>query len=127
MDIKIAEQIFVGSFGAFLQELLHWYGLRFKLSSEEYDNLLKSVRYWIIISLMVISAGILTYIWFADSSNHRSLREFILFGFSFPLILKKAGEAVALQHTEEKLGEEKSPAIKESTWLVYLGLSSKLD
>lgn len=43
----------VGTFGAILQELLFWYNPRTKLETDEYRTILKSVRYWIVVTALV--------------------------------------------------------------------------
>jgi hypothetical protein len=49
MDYKI---ILLACFGAFLQELIHWYGIRRKLELKLYKKDIRSLPYWIVTILM---------------------------------------------------------------------------
>lgn len=92
MEMRI---FLTAGFGAVLQELIHWYGLRAKLELDKYQNTLKSKWYWVVTLGMVLAAGIGTMIWFADAGQNTRSQDYMLFGFSFPLIIKKLGTAYA--------------------------------
>lgn len=77
----------VGSFGAILSEIIHWYNLRNKLELKKFKNLLKSKSYWVITVISIISSGIGTYIWYHGS--FQELRNYMILGLCFPLLVKK--------------------------------------
>jgi hypothetical protein len=89
----------LATFGAGLQELVHWYELRNKLDHEEYARLLRSRAYWVVVLLMIVGSGIGTAVW-CDGGAY-SGRDYMVFGAAFPLLMKKA---VAALDTGTKLG-----------------------
>ncbi len=90
-------------FGACLQELVHWYDAKTKLSEKKYQKLLHSATYWIICILMIIGSGFGTWVWFYPESQ--SLRTYLLFGAAFPLLFKKLVSLFVSRET--KLGFQK--------------------
>lgn len=84
----------VGALGSGLQEVLHWYELRFKLHERKYQRLLRSGQYWIVVIMTVLAAGLVTWAWFADSPAGTPPRHFLLFGFGIPLIFKKVAQTI---------------------------------
>ena len=104
--------ILVAAFGASLQELVTWYNLRNTLSSDEHRELLHSAAYWAITVLMILASGIGTWIWY--NGEKHPLRECLLAGAAFPLLVKKGVSAV-IGGGETKLGrlaegDDSSPA-----------------
>jgi hypothetical protein len=89
------EALSLGMLGSLLQELLHWYRLRFELSDEKYRRVLSSARYWIITGLMIVGSGVCTAIWFGDVKFDKvGSKDLLIFGAAFPLIFKKVVEVV---------------------------------
>ncbi|RWA68842.1 hypothetical protein [Mesorhizobium sp.] len=105
-------------FGAALQELSHWYQLRTKLQTSEYNELIKSNIYWLVTTLMVVVTPVGVLVWFSDSISNFKPRDFLLFGASFPLVFKSAVAAAAASQSTMKLG----PKIKTAPIKTYLGL-----
>jgi hypothetical protein len=97
--------ILVGSFGALLQEILFWYEARTKLSAPKYSALLRSGAYWFITVLMILGAGIGTWLWFEPATE--STRTYLLLGAAFPIIFKKVVAAFIPKAT--KLGAQEKP------------------
>jgi hypothetical protein len=103
MSMSLAvNDIAIGSFGAILQELLFWYNARTKLDTEEYRAILDSVRYWLVVTAMIIGSGIASYVWF--SPDQQAARTYLLFGAAFPVLFKKAVDAFNPARTH--LGKE---------------------
>ena len=107
MDEHFVRAVLAGSFGSFLEELLHWNGLKTKLDSRRYRRMLASPVYWAITLAMIVSAGIGTWAWF-EGHEAVPLRTLIVFGFAFPLVIKKAGASLFGGPSEDKL----APAVK---------------
>ena len=92
--------ISVAAFGAALQELYFWYAARTELSKSKYNSLLKSVRYWVVVALMVAASGFGTWVWF--SPEQQAARTYLLMGAAFPIFFKKL--VAAFISKETKLG-----------------------
>ncbi|MDX3916974.1 MAG: hypothetical protein QHC79_25760 [Pseudosphingobacterium sp.] len=92
--------IFIASFGALVQEIIHLYELRAKIT-EPASGILKSRVYWVITIAMIITSGIGTWILYGDTLEIKSV-VFIL-GAAFPSIFKKV-VAGAIDNRETVLG-----------------------
>ena len=93
--------IIVAAFGSALQELMHWYGARFKLDEKRHQKMLYSPAYWIVTIGLCIGAGIGTWVWFYGEAQ--TPRTLMLTGAAFPLLLKKALKAIG-DSSDTKLG-----------------------
>jgi hypothetical protein len=102
-DIKI---ILIASFGALAQEFLHWYNLRTQLSINRYKKVLSSPSYWLMVIGLTVISGVFTWTWFHGDGKEHLLRDYLLIGAAFPLILKKAVAA---------FGANKAPKMGEKT------------
>lgn len=112
--------LLVGTFGAFIQELVHWYSLRNNLSCPKYKRLLNSSTYWMITVAMIVSSGLGAWLWYYDQPH--SPRDYLLAGAAFPLILKKAVVAWTSGQKEVLGVEEKESAV--SIFKDYFGVRS---
>lgn len=106
---EIVVTVLVASFGALIQELISWYNIRNTLSTEEHQKLMHDAGYWVITALMVVAAGIGTWAWF--NGEKHPVREYLLTGAAFPLLLKKGAAAVAGAE-QTKLGPEKRSLLR---------------
>jgi hypothetical protein len=97
--------ILIGAFGALLQEILFWYEARSKLSAGKYTALLKSTGYWVITGLMVMGAGLGTWLWFEPAPQ--SPRTYLFLGAAFPILFKKVVAAFIPKAT--RLGARDEP------------------
>ena len=77
----------VAAVGAALQEVLYWYGLKQQLHQPEYDSMLRSRRYWIIVGAMIIGSGLGTSIVYGGRIQAPDV--LIVLGAAFPLTFKK--------------------------------------
>ncbi len=93
--------ILIASFGAFCQEILHWFELRNKLDNEENKKIFKSFYYWLITLLMIAVSGMGTMIPFYEPSLQNRI-PFIL-GAAFPLIFKKLIDATQKRDLGSKM------------------------
>jgi hypothetical protein len=93
MSESAATVIPIASFGALLQELIHWYALRSKLDVSRYDRMMQSKGYWTITALMVVASGVGTWIWCHGGAQYAP-RDYLLYGAAFPLVVKKAVSAL---------------------------------
>ena len=107
---NILSTILIASFGAALQELVSWYNLRNTLDAETQQKLMKSKAYWVITGLMIVGAGVGTWVWF-NGEKHQ-FREYFLTGAAFPLLIKKGLSAISNGETT-KLGDESKSSIQE--------------
>lgn len=98
-------------FGAILQELLHWYGLRNNLSEKNYSQLLTSISYWVITGLVIIITPVAVVIWFSGKVDVLSPGDFLILGAAFPTLFKSIVARVSEQG-EVRLGADTSP----DTW-----------
>ena len=105
------EAFYIAAFGASLQELLHWYELREKLSAQKYKRLLRSKGYWILVGLMIVASGIAIAI-YAQKKDKEPI-DLMLLGAAVPVLFKKGVSAA--QSRKVVLGEE-----DEGTLRVYL-------
>lgn len=76
------------AFGSAIQELAYWWQLRHKLSAKKYQEQMRSVAYWIIVSAMVIGSGIGTVIWLWSETV--APKDAMILGAGFPLMFKHA-------------------------------------
>jgi Na+-transporting methylmalonyl-CoA/oxaloacetate decarboxylase beta subunit len=97
--------ILIGSFGALLQEILFWYEARTKLSAGKYRALLKSVGYWVTTALMVVGAGVGSWMWFEPATQNP--KTYLFVGAAFPIIFKKVVAALIPKATH--LGAQNQP------------------
>ena len=79
--------IAVAAFGAFMQELLHWYELRERLALKRYQTLIKSAGYWLITIITIGASGV--GIWLLFGEDNLSVKMQFIAGAAFPLIFKK--------------------------------------
>lgn len=105
-------------FGAFLQELSHWYQIRSRISHKRYKQIIYSKSYWIITIIMVVSTPFGVLLWFYDSLDSLKMRDFIMFGAAFPLAFKSIVASAKANIEQVKLGDNYSLAN------IYLGLST---
>ncbi len=99
--------VLIGSFGAFLQEILFWYEARTKLSARKYRALLESVGYWVTTGLMVVGAGVGSWLWLWSEPALQNPRTYLLLGAAFPIIFKKVVAAFIPKAT--RLGARDKP------------------
>lgn len=85
------------SLGSSLQELIYWYSLRHKLEEKQYAELARSLGYWIIVSLMVLGAGLTAIVWFNGEPTPR-LKDAFAFGVGLPLLIKQLGSTTKEVH-----------------------------
>lgn len=123
MNDKIT-MILVGALGSGLQEILHWYELKFKLHQKKYRILFTSGRYWLVVAATILAAGLVTWAWFDDSPAGTPPRHFLLFGFGMPLIFKKVAQAIRSTKPVH-LGEEDSEKATPSFADLYLADTDK--
>lgn len=97
--------LLIAGFGAFVQEFFHWYDLRKKLHLKEYQKLLKSKSYWIIVILTIIISALGVYILYKEKIADSPDLQMIL-GAAFPLLFKKLVSGVST--TEQQLGDTKT-------------------
>src|SRR5258708_6791823 len=102
----------IAAFGAFLQEWLHWYDLRNHISDRRYKKLFASQGYWLLTGGTILSAGLVCWIWFFGDFTHLPPRHFLLFGFTFPMIIQKAVRRVesATSHRDLRSPEDQDKA-----------------
>jgi hypothetical protein len=74
--------------GASLQELLYWHDIYKRLDFKKYDKLIKSARYWLIVSTFILATGAVALIWF-NGQTKPPLKDVLLFGASLPLLIKQ--------------------------------------
>jgi hypothetical protein len=108
-DMKV---ILIASFGSLTQEFLHWYNLRTQLSMKHYKIILHSSLYWTFVVGFILISGIFTWAWYQGDGINHLLREYLLTGAAFPLILKKAISALNAS-TEVKLGIDKGSIMRD--------------
>ncbi|MGV6830357.1 MAG: hypothetical protein ACWA5P_02185 [bacterium] len=90
--------------GASIQEIFHWYEIRTKLGLKKYKLLLRSISYWVITILMVIASTLGVYFFLESNLDQYIARDFMVYGFAFPIILKQATKVIASNNSETKLG-----------------------
>jgi len=90
--------ILIASFGAAIQELMYWFELRYYLGDKKKWEALKSIRYWTVTILMIISSGLGTWILYDETLTIKSA-QFIL-GAAFPMIFKKLVKQMNSQSTQ---------------------------
>jgi hypothetical protein len=78
----------VALLGAAIQETVHWYTLRTKLTQSEHRRTLRSLPYWGATLAMALLSAAGTWAWFHGEAQ--PARTYLLVGAAFPLILKKA-------------------------------------
>jgi hypothetical protein len=83
----------VGLFGGAAAELVHWFGLR---TNPRFPQYWTSFRYWMITGIMMLVAGVFT--WLNFGSQAQGLTAFEI-GLLTPLILQKAIAAGAGKET----------------------------
>lgn len=105
MEIKY---VLAALLGSSFQEILHWYELRGKIGLKKHRNILNSKVYWTITVIMVLASTAGVYIFLEANIDRYVARDFLVYGFAFPVLLKKAVKAVSLVETETKLGKNKS-------------------
>lgn len=99
--------VLVAGIGALLQEFVHWWNLRYQLSNKRYSKIWRSPSYWIMVIGMIVVSGIFTFIWYYGDGITHQLKEYMLTGVSFPLILKHlAAAAVAAAKPSVQLGDD---------------------
>jgi hypothetical protein len=75
--------------GAIGQEISHWYELRAKLKSVDFQNMWRFSEYWLITILMCACSVCFPFIWFWDRTAAEP-RDYLIYSLSFPIILRKA-------------------------------------
>lgn len=93
--------ILIASFGAFCQEVIHWFELRTKLTTKKVRALVGSKWYWIITVLTICISGLGVFLLFYDQIPDKRNIQFLM-GASFPLIFKKL---VQTQRFTQQLGD----------------------
>jgi hypothetical protein len=78
--------------GAVVQETIYWYNLRHKLEAEEYRALIRSAKYWAVVSAMIIVTAVVSLIWYSGEDNPGARAAFT-FGVGLPLLVKQLGQA----------------------------------
>lgn len=112
------EVCLAASFGAFLQELLHWAEQRNRLKATEFQALVKNYGYWIIVALLIPSTGIAAYFWFSTRSSLPLLHDALIFGAALPALFKKGAAAA----TSRRMGGSQDRAQSKSLRELYLGV-----
>ena|SRR5215831_11759121 len=110
----------IAALGAALQELVHWYTLRGRLSDPEYASEIRSASYWIITVLMILGAGAGTTAWYYDQSQHTTTREYLLMGAAFPTLFKKLVQALLVQQSHQR-GKQLGTRPRPSRVATYFG------
>ena len=110
MNSDFTAAFLVGSLGAFIQELSHWYSLRSNLEEQKYQKLLKSPLYWIITISMILISGIGVWIWCENIVQ--SFRHYVVLGAAFPLMFKKAISTIE-NSTSVNLGTKHNSTLED--------------
>lgn len=104
-DLKI---ILAASFGALAQEFLHLYDLRASMRTtgdkRKFKGMLSSAEYWMLAVGNILIGGVFTWIWFYGEQAMK-LRDYLIMGIAFPLIIKKIFKSFASDGSA-KLGRE---------------------
>lgn len=82
--------ILAAFFGASLQEIVHWYELRSKLSLKRYKAQLASPAYWIITFTMIAASVCGTILWFANDHTSPEPKTVMIMAAAFPMFFKRA-------------------------------------
>lgn len=107
MDLEI-KLLLAAVLGASIQEVFYWYEIRTKLELKKNKAIMKSTAYWIVTIMMVFFSAIGVYFFLESNIDRYIARDFMVYGFSFPLILKKATKVIAINNIETKLGSDYS-------------------
>lgn len=118
MELKFLLAAFLG---VILQEVLHWYDLRLKLHLKKYQQTLKSPSYWVITIIMIACSTGGVYFFLEANIDRYVARDFMVYGFAFPIIIKKAAAAVSQGPGEPTLGDEEGER-KKGMFKEYLGI-----
>ena len=98
------EQLGFAFFGSVMQELIYWYQLRNQLHQTQYQDMLKSVQYWVLTALMILLGPVGVVVWFYGHSDALTARDYALFGAAFPLIFKASVGALVDNQNKINLG-----------------------
>ncbi|MEW6363140.1 MAG: hypothetical protein AB1714_00725 [Acidobacteriota bacterium] len=119
MSLETGFEVMVAScFGSLIQEAIHHWEVRERLELAKYRRLRRSIAYWGITIVMIGIAGPGAYYWF-HGDPWPTARTAMLFGFAFPLLMKKVGTAF-LDRGDLQLGA--SPAGIKSLLRAYLAI-----
>jgi hypothetical protein len=75
--------------GAMAQEISHWYELRAKLKSSDFQRMWRSSEYWLITASMCLGSVCFPFIWFWGRATAEP-RDYLIYSLSFPIMLRKA-------------------------------------
>jgi hypothetical protein len=100
--------ILIAAFGAFCQEIIHWFELRNKLDEVEIRKVFTSKFYWMLTVLMIAVSGIGTWILFYEEASPLKRGIIFILGAAFPLIFKQLVQAYKKE--ERHLGGESKRA-----------------
>lgn len=104
------------AFGACSQELSWWYELRHKLHLKEYNRLLTSKGYWVLVVAMILASSVGTVLLHSGRLAAYTAADFMIFGAAFPLIFKQlTGNAARRARGGSRLG---AGALLESYLLI---------
>lgn len=78
--------------GAVVQETVYWYNIRHNLDEEKYRILIRSARYWVIVSAMIVVTAVVSLIWYSGDEDP-GVRAAFAFGIGLPLLVKQLGQA----------------------------------
>lgn len=103
---------FLGAaFGSIIQEFLYWHHLRTKLHLKTHQRLLKSTGYWAVVFLMALISGVGVVIWFYESIEDLSGKDFLIMGAAFPALFK-LGVSAASSRRSVTLGTKEASTLK---------------
>lgn len=105
--------------GASLQEIVHWYERREKLSARRYQKDMRSPLYWLITLAMIGASALGAVLWFDSESRPPDPKTYVVVAAAFPMFVKRGIQGIA-RKTDTHLGGEvtKNSIIKD-----YFGLS----
>jgi hypothetical protein len=115
------------TFGAALQEVLHWAEQKKRLDSEDLTKLIHSPAYWVVVVVTIVATGIAGYFWYGGSTAQSlpRMQDALIFGAALPALFKKA-TAAASQRTlgggNPPRGQSASASGSRSFTQQYLGL-----
>lgn len=93
--------------GAITLEIVHWYGLRGKLTLARYKRLLKSTGYWVITAAMTLVGGLGSLI-LADGKLDAG--RLLVLGAAFPTLFKEL-VSTAQAGADPKLGDDDTSSV----------------
>ncbi len=115
MEIKF---LLAALLGASIQEIFYWYEIRTKLELKKYKSILKSKPYWFITVLMILFSTLGVYFFLESNLDRYIARDFMVYAFAFPVLLKKAAKVVSTNDTITKLGNNE----KENIFKTYFDI-----